>query len=64
MMVRGTYRIGIEVNLDDLAGDLRRRTLRLADHGGVARGHLTALDGLNLCRGNIDHDVAPASPWR
>src|SRR5690606_40592970 len=32
----------------------------LADHGRVTPAHLAELDGLNLRRRNIDHDIAVA----
>ena len=58
--------IRIEIDLHDLAGDLRRRTLGLADHRGMAQRHLAALDGFDLRRRNVDHDITPGgvSPYR
>ena len=51
--------IGIEVDLHDLARELGRLPLELADHGGMALGHLPVLDRFNLRGRNVDRDVAP-----
>ena len=49
--------IRIEIDLLNLAGDLRRRPLGLADHGGLAQSDFAARDRLDLRRRDIDHDV-------
>ena len=35
-----------------------RGAIHLPDYGGVALHHLSRLDGLNACCGNVHYDVA------
>src|SRR3990170_5791451 len=56
--------IRIEIDLHDLAGNLWRRTLGLADDSRVPRDHLAAFDRLNLRGGDVDHDVTAGGAGR
>ena len=56
--------IGIEIDLLDLARELRRLPLELADDGGMALRDLAVLYRLDLRRGNVDHDVAAGGRGR
>ncbi len=58
---RGRHRpIRIEVDLHDLAVDFRRRTVRLADHGGVARHGDAILDRLDARGRDIRQHITRA----
>ena len=58
MIDTGTVQNGIEVDLHDLALDIRRRPVRLAGHRGVTRHRDAVLDRLDLGGGNVgNHDA-------
>ena len=57
-MEGGTVQYGIEVDLDNFAGEFGGRPIRLASHGGVPRHREAVLDRLDAGGRNISDHIA------